>query len=183
MKCIGCFKEIKKGEFVTLNGGAMVRTKSGAEMGGKDLLGFLVVNTHFDSKKNYKSMSLVPDGPNGQFELYACSHKCMIKYFTRQVEILEKIGKFKKIVIESDNKIKRFRPWVDRILQIIGYPGALVTNKSTIWDFTGIVFERCRDKKKVQEQSILKWSKKLGFKIKGEDYIWKIAEQYALKKG
>ena len=56
MNCVGCYKKLKKGEFVTMNGGAMIKTKTGAVMGGKNLLGFLAINNHFDSKKNYRSL-------------------------------------------------------------------------------------------------------------------------------
>lgn len=44
MNCVGCYKKLKKGEFVTMNGGAMIKTKTGAVMGGKNLLGFLDIS-------------------------------------------------------------------------------------------------------------------------------------------
>lgn len=85
MNCINCKKKLKKGEFVTLNGGAMVKTKTGATMGDKNLIGFLTINNHFDSIKNYRSMSLGLDHPNGQFEFYACTHKCLAGFLTNRV--------------------------------------------------------------------------------------------------
>lgn len=86
--CVSCKKKLKKGEFVVLNGGAMVKTRAnakvrdGAVMGDHTLAGFLSVANHFDSQKNYKSIMIEDDGPNGQFEIYACSHKCMLNFLT-----------------------------------------------------------------------------------------------------
>jgi hypothetical protein len=168
MNCIGCHKKIKKGEFVTLNGGAMVKTKSGAEMGGKDLSGFLVINNHFDSKKDYRSMSLAQNGPNGQFELYACSHRCLEHYLTRQITVLKLFSKIRKIVSVSNEKIKNLQPFVKMVLNVLGHPEALVTDMSTIWDFVEIDEE---------EKIPKKWSEKLGINVKGSDYIWKIADK------
>ena len=67
-KCINCKKPLKRGEFVTLNGGAMIKTKTGATMGDKNLFGFLTVNNHFDSKKNYQSLDIISNCSTGQFE-------------------------------------------------------------------------------------------------------------------
>jgi hypothetical protein len=103
MKCVGCRKPLKKGEFVVLNGGAMVKTKTGAIM-GKNLRGFLHIHNHFDSKKNYQTMIVADGGSNGQFEFYACSHKCLANFITQNIMHLEKIPKYKKIMMASSTK-------------------------------------------------------------------------------
>jgi len=166
MKCVGCLESIKKGEFVVMNGGAMVGTKTMARMGDKNLLGFLNINNHFDSKKNYKSLNLSSDASYGQFEFYACSHKCLADFMTRQIMLLKKRDKIKKFEMAPSNKVKKLELWVKQVLKIIGHPDALVTDMSTIWDFIDT---------DENEKFLPKWSKKLGFKISGDDYIWEIA--------
>jgi len=94
--CINCKKKLEPGEFVVLNGGAMIKTKTGAMMGDKRHLGFLTVNNHFDSKKNYRSMIIADNCQSGQFEFYACSHKCLADFISKQIMALEKIDKIKK---------------------------------------------------------------------------------------
>jgi hypothetical protein len=175
MKCVGCYKEIKKGEFVVMNGGALVKTKTGARM-GDNLDGFLTIHNHFDSKKNYKSMNLAFNKPNGQFEFYACSHKCLAKYMTRNIMLLEKLNKIKKIEMAPSKKVKKAGKWVDLVLEAIGFKRALVTDESRIFDF----FDFGSDQKR-EDKLLSKWSKKLGFKIKEDDRIWKVAEK--LSKG
>jgi len=168
MDCVGCHKKLKKGEFVTLNGGALVRTKTGGRM-GDNLLGFLTVNNHFDSKKNYRSMTLAQDEKNGQFEFYACSHKCLAGFMSRNILLLGKMDKIKKIELAPSGKVRKWEFWVDSILHIIGFPGALVTDESRLYDFFSMG-------QKSEDKLLQKWEKKLGFKIKDSDPIWKVAE-------
>jgi hypothetical protein len=172
MNCVGCHKKIRKGEFVTLNGGAMVKTKTGAMMGDKNLLGFLTVNNHFDSKHNYRSMSLSHDAPNGQFEFYACSHKCLADFMVRDIMMLAKLEKIKKIEIAPSKKIEKLGKWVDQVLKIIGFPEALVTDESSLFDFFDMT-----SKEKDEDILLTKWGKKLGFKVKGTDKIWQVADR------
>jgi hypothetical protein len=81
MNCINCKGRLARGEFIVFNGGAMVKTgKNSATMGDKNLLGFLSISNHFDSKKDYRSTMIADKCKNGQFEFYACSHKCLADY-------------------------------------------------------------------------------------------------------
>jgi hypothetical protein len=57
---------------------------------GENLLGFLTIYNHFDSKNDYRSTSLAEDEPNGQFEFYACSHKCLEDFLTKNIRALKK---------------------------------------------------------------------------------------------
>ena len=124
MNCVGCKKLIKRGEFVVLNGGAMVRTKTGATMGDKNLLGFLGIYNHFDSRKNYQILSLMDEGTNGQFEFYACSHKCLANFLTRQIMHMEKIFKVKKIETAPCSKIDKIGyGWGKRAVRLMGSGG------------------------------------------------------------
>jgi hypothetical protein len=173
MDCIGCHKKLKKGEFVVLNGGAMVKTKNGASMGNKNLIGFLSVNNHFDSKKNYRSMCLMDNAPNGQFEFYACSHKCLADFMSRQIMQLKKFDKIRKITIAPATKLDKIGyEWADKVVQMMGFKGALVTDESTVYDFMGLW-----SNEKDNDKFILKLNKKFGFKIQDKDYIWQIAKK------
>jgi len=92
--------------------------------------------------------------------------------------LLEKLEKIKKFEMAPTKKVTKFlgqdqRPWVDKVLKIIGHPEALVTDMSTIWDF--IEFDE-------DEKHLPGWSKKLGFKIKSDDYIWEIAQRLHMDK-
>lgn len=102
--CVGCKKPLKTGEFVVLNGGAMIKTRAnarkgdGAVMGDWRHVGFLTMANHFDSQKNYQSIIIEDNGPNGQFEFYACSHKCLTNFLTRHIMHLAKFDKIKRRV-------------------------------------------------------------------------------------
>lgn len=170
-KCIGCKKTLKKGDFVVMNGGALVGTKTGATMGDKNHMGFLSVQNHFDSKKNYQTLSIVDNGPNGQFEFYACSHKCLADFLSRQVMLLEKMCEIKKIVMAPQTKLGKIGyEWGQKVVKLLGYKGALITDESTVEDFlvTG---------SRLLDPYIKKLSKKFGFPIKASDYIWQLAKK------
>jgi hypothetical protein len=179
MNCIGCKKKLKKGEFVVLNGGAMIRTKTGATMGDKRHLGFLLVNNHFDSKKNYQSLSIVDQSPNGQFEFYACSHKCLANFLTRQIMLIEKITRIKKFYTASFTKLSKIgEEWGQKVVAIMGIKGgAYLTDESTVYDFFG-----SWGNKENKNTFIKKISKKLGFLVKDDDYIWQLAKKLKEKK-
>jgi len=173
MKCVGCRKPLKKGEFVILNGGAMIKTKNGAMMGDKNLIGFLNINNHFDSKKNYQTMVITDKSPNGQFEFYACSHKCLVNFLTKLIMHLKKITEFKKIVIAPRTKTEKIGEyWCREVVARMGFKRAWVTDKSAVFDFFG-PFEDTRQEKKF----IQKISKNLGFPVKAKDRIWQLAKK------
>jgi hypothetical protein len=172
-KCINCKKTLKKGEFVTLNGGAMIKTKTGAVMGDKNLLGFLTVNNHFDSKKNYQSLDIISNCSTGQFEFYACSHKCLADFLTKQIMHLAMLStKIKKFFLSPQVKLEKIGyEWGLEVTNLMGFKRAIITDESTIYDFMPID----DNKRSVQLKKI---SKKLGFDIKDSDYIWKVAKDY-----
>jgi hypothetical protein len=173
-KCINCKKPLKRGEFVTLNGGAMIKTKTGATMGDKNLFGFLTVNNHFDSKKNYQSLDIISNCSTGQFEFYACSHKCLAEFLTKQIMHLATLStKIKKFFLASQVKLEKVGyEWGSYVTTLMGFKGALITDESTVSDFLSI------GSNKSYEAYLKIISKKLGFNIKGSDYIWKIAKDY-----
>jgi hypothetical protein len=59
----------------------------------------------------------------------------------------------------------------------MGFRGALVTDESRVSDF--ISFEKGA---KEEERFLKKISKKLGFTVVAEDFIWKVAEKLATTK-
>jgi len=181
--CVGCKKRLKKGEFVVLNGGAMIKTRAnarvrdGAVMGDWRHVGFLTVMNHFDSKKNYRSMLIEDNGPNGQFEFYACSHKCLIDFLTRHIKHLAKLDKIKKFVLASQSRLEGIGyDWGLKVVNFLGVKRALITDESTISDFTGSPV--CTDP--VMDSRLQKAIKKLGFKINYWDPIWKVAGHYKM---
>lgn len=175
-KCVGCNKKLNPGEFVVLNGGAMIKTLTGAVMGDHRHLGFLTVNNHFDSKKNYRTMVITDNAPSGQFEFYACSHKCLADFITKYIMNLSKIDKAitaKKFEYAPQSKIDEIGyGWGLKVVNLMGFKRALITDESTIGDFMG-----CFSNKFKSNSDIKEFSKKLGFKIKRSDYIWKIAKK------
>lgn len=172
MKCIGCKKSLKKGEFVVLNGGAMIKTRTGATMGDKRHLGFLSVHNHFDSKKNYQTLSIVDNGPNGQFEFYACSHKCLADFFSNQIMHLAKLEKIKKFELASQSKVNAVgAEWCQKVVSLFGVKRALITDESMVVDFLGAtdLFRCNKDLEKIAQNT--------GIKIKDRDYIWQLAKK------
>ena len=175
-KCIGCKKPLKAGEFVVLNGGAMIKTKTGATMGDKRHIGFLTINNHFDSKKNYRTFIVADNAPNGQFEFYACSHKCLAKFMSDSIMHLAKLDKIKKIELAPQSKLDMMGyEWGLKVVELMGFKGALITDESTVSNFM-YSFEQ---KDRLESgRSLKSVSKKLGFEVKETDYIWQIARKY-----
>jgi hypothetical protein len=171
--CINCKKKLK-GDFVALNGGSMKKTKTGAVM-EENHIGFLSINNHFDSKKNYRSLSIIDESPNGQFEFYACSHKCLADFILNKIMSLYKLDtalKFKKIEIAPEVKLKKIDLKVLKYtLKLLGHPEALITDESIVGDFLFAFDEKMRLKLK-------KLSEIFGFEIKSSDYIWQIAKKF-----
>jgi hypothetical protein len=174
-KCIGCKKALKPGEFVVLNGGAMIKTKTGAVMGDKKHLGFLTVQTHFDFKKNYRSLTIVDKAPNGQFEFYACSHKCLANFMSKQIMFLDKLDKAvkgKKIVMAPQTKVEEIGlAHCLKVVRMMGFKNALITDESTVGDFSDGT-----------QGFIDKLNKKFPFpfKVEESDFIWEVAKLHCL---
>jgi len=174
--CVGCKKPIKNGEFVTLNGGAMIKTRTGAMMGDHRHIGFLTVNNHFDSKKSYQTMVIADNCKNGQFEFYACSHKCLASFISKGILNLEKLMNIKKIEIAPQKKVKGLgQDWCQKVVSILGFRGALVTDESRVYDFFefGSKGNKCLNR-------FNKNFKKYGIVLKEDDLIYSVAEK--LKK-
>lgn len=70
----------------------------------------------------------------------------------------------KLIVFASTLNIERLQPYVDRVLEAVGHPEALVTDKSMIADFP------------IEDDELPELSEKLGVEVKQDSYIWKLAE-------
>lgn len=175
--CVNCRKVLPKGEFVVLNGGALRKTKGGGATIDRNLEGFLHIVNHFDSKKNYRSFFLADETPDGQFNFCACSLKCLKNYFIKQFDHMEKLDKAikaRKFEMAPTKKIDRAGPlWINKILSIIGFRRALVTDESTVGDF--ISFEKGPKEELV---FLKKLSKKLGFTVIADNFIWELAEKY-----
>lgn len=77
--------------------------------------------------------------------------------------------KKRTITLAPDLEITRLREWVDKVLEIMDHSEALVTDWSTLWDFSP-----CTD-----DPNYDKWyddlSEKLGFGITKADPIWRLA--------
>jgi hypothetical protein len=117
-------------------------------------------------------MLVVDEGLNGQFEFYACSHKCLVDFLTRQIMHLKKITEFKKIVIAPRTKTEKVGDyWWQKVVAKMGFKGALITDESSVFDFIG-PFEDSKEKKFIQ-----KISRNLGFPVKAKDRIWQLAKK------
>lgn len=176
--CIGCKKRLKRGEFVVLNGGAMVKTRpnarvrDGAVMGDHTLAGFLTVANHFDSRKNYQSMIIEDDGPNGQFEFYACSHKCLIDFLTKHIMHMSRLSKIKRFELAPQSKVGAVgEEWCKKAVNLLGVKKFLITDESMVADFLSAtdVYRTNKDLEKIARNA--------GIKIKDRDYIWQVAKK------
>jgi len=73
----------------------------------------------------------------------------------------------KKIVHSSNEKVKALDVWVRKILDEIGVGSAYVTDRSKIGDFYVIL----------EESDLPEISKKFGFNITWDDFLWEVAEK------
>lgn len=83
-----------------------------------------------------------------------------------------KIPKFTKIELADDFNVSGLRPYVNRVLAVMGHPEALVTDESMVSDFLDF-----SDLKEKRMRSVLRFSKKLGIDILMEDLIWEAAQR------
>ena len=170
--CVGCRKPLKKGEFVVLNGGAMVKTKTGAAMGDKSLLGFLTINNHFDSKKNYRTFIIADNAANGQFEFYACSHKCLVNFLTRPIMHMSRLSRIKKFELAPQSKVDAVgEEWCRKVVNFLGVKRSLITDESIVADFL------CTTDAYRSNKDLEKIARGVGIKIKELDYIWQVAKK------
>ncbi len=87
-QCSLCNNKPKDGVFVVLNGGALKGNKDNASM-DSGLVGFLTLDLHDHNKKGSGFLDIVDNSPNGQFEFYFCSTKCLRKFFNKVVDAFE----------------------------------------------------------------------------------------------
>ncbi len=78
---------------------------------------------------------------------------------------MEKRKKITKIELAENDKIELLRKYVDKVLEALGHPEALVTNESQVWNFTS------------DNNELKQLSKKLKFSVDENDYIWQLAER------
>ena len=93
-------------------------------------------------------------------------------------EIQEKIKKGEiQIDFAPDLEIERVEigGWLDKALELLGHPEALVTDWSTVWDFSPGGDE---DKEWYNELE-----EKFGFEVKKSDHIWRLAERLKYENG
>jgi hypothetical protein len=83
---------------------------------------------------------------------------------------MEKRKKITKIELAENDKIELLRKYVDKVLEALGHPEALVTNESQVWNFTS------------DKNELKRLSKKLKFSVDENDYIWQLAERCKTKK-
>jgi len=86
-------------------------------------------------------------------------------------EFHEKLKNAKKIVLAPQDKIKELEPYMDKVLNALGHPEALVTDESMVTDFLDIFDKDSRVKQ------IKKTQKKIKVDIFPGDYIWEVAER------
>lgn len=70
----------------------------------------------------------------------------------------------KKVRLASHENIIKYQKEVDRLLELLGYPNALVTDLSLVSDL-------CRDEAVLDNARTT-----LGVLFSGREYIWKVAE-------
>ena len=75
-----------------------------------------------------------------------------------------------RIEVAPQGKIVALDAWVDRALEILGHPEALVTDMSTVWDFLGFGLNA-----KTRRAAVRKLTEKFGFPVKAEDSIVSVA--------
>ena len=91
------------------------------------------------------------------------------------------MSKKKKIKFAERDHIKYLESYVQKVLEILGHPEALVSDLSIIGDFMGYsdyfknnITINCDKQNKEQLQKI---SDQLGFEVKNDDYIWEVAKK------
>lgn len=75
-----------------------------------------------------------------------------------------------KIVCAPQDKVSDLEYWVNRILEVVGHPEALVTDESSLWDF--FPFNEEADENKVRAIQ-----NKLGVNVSLSDYLVDIAQR------
>lgn len=86
--CKLCGDKPKEGVFVCFGGGALKGDCDEASM-SSDLVGFLSLDYHNHDYKGLGYLPIAENTPNGQFEFYFCSTKCLRKFFNKLVDKFE----------------------------------------------------------------------------------------------
>lgn len=96
-RCPICSKPFN-GDFVTVNGGALkvINAKEATMFAKGEAEVFLGLNVHKDSTKTYGEVTLAErNRAHGQFEISACSIRCMRKLINRWLDAAEKLANTK----------------------------------------------------------------------------------------
>ena len=81
-----------------------------------------------------------------------------------------------KVVFAEHDQIDWLRPYIDKVLEAIGHPKALVSDKSSIGDFRTINFLKDdKNKKDTYQEFINDISVKLDIDVNKKDYLIDIA--------
>ncbi|MDO8622310.1 MAG: hypothetical protein Q7R80_03710 [bacterium] len=75
-----------------------------------------------------------------------------------------------RIEFAPQRKIDALDEWVDRALEVLGHPEALVTDMSSVWDFLDFGLNT-----KTRRTALRKLSEKFGFPVKAEDSLVQVA--------
>jgi hypothetical protein len=119
-------------------------------------------------------MIITDNAPNGQFEYYACSHKCLADFITKRIMHLTKFDKIEKFEMASQSKLDKVGyEWGLKVVRLMGVKRALITDESTVRDFLDVGEDEFRARIITE-----RLSKKIGVKIKISDYIWQVAKKY-----
>ena len=78
--------------------------------------------------------------------------------------------KITKIELADHDRVDSLREYVDRVLEALGHPEALVTDESQVRDFPS------------DESRLRQIAKKLGFAVDKKDHIWQLAERYKARR-
>lgn len=90
MPCDYCEEELERGQFVVINGGALLMSDRMRKTGSPDasLDGFLMLLSHDDKNSAYTTVTIADEKVGGQFEFYFCDKSCLIEWFKEKVNNL-----------------------------------------------------------------------------------------------
>ena len=83
----------------------------------------------------------------------------------------------KKFILASQINVKRLQPYIDRILELLGFSDALVTDKTYVTDF---LF--WKDPKEIKEQQLQALAEQLGVAVGWDDYLYEVADRLRVKE-
>jgi hypothetical protein len=88
MTCQHCGTQLK-GDFICINFGGLLKGKDDSASMSNKVEHFLTISCHSDTLENYDSVFLEDKFQYqcpGQAESYFCTKKCLLEWFTRQMD-------------------------------------------------------------------------------------------------